>query len=90
MVLAHILVEQINDLTGRNVFFRFGDQLFRKCRVFLDFLSMDGDEVSHATMCPTVQCLSCWCPRDQLDVTKEVFSMRDMQEVYKKVASEQK
>ena len=52
-----ILVQQINELTGRDVFLRFGDQQFRRSRVFLDFLSMDGDEVSHATMCPTVQCL---------------------------------
>ena len=59
-----ILVQQINELTGRDVFLRFGDQQFRRSRVFLDFLSMDGDEVSHATMCPTVQCPSCWCPRD--------------------------
>ena len=85
-----ILVEQINALTENNIFFRFGDQLYRECRVFLDFLSMDGDEVSHATMCPTVQCPSCWCPRNQLDDTEESFPPRDTQEVYKEVASERK
>ena len=68
-----ILVEQINDLCWRDVFLRFGDQLFRRCRVFLDFLSMDGDEVSHATMCPTVQCPSCWCPREQLHDTDKIW-----------------
>ncbi len=33
-----ILAEQINDLTGRDVHFRFGDQKYRRSRVFLDFL----------------------------------------------------
>jgi hypothetical protein len=37
-----ILVQQINELTGRDVFLRFGDQHFRRSRVFLVFLSMDG------------------------------------------------
>ena len=85
-----ILVDQINDLTGRDVILRFGDQQFRRSRVFLDFLSMDGDEVSHATMCPTVQCPSCWCPRDLLDGTDENFPLRDTQEVYEETASERK
>jgi hypothetical protein len=58
--------------------------------VFLDFLSMDGDEVSHATMCPTVQCPSCWCPREQLNDTDEVFPLRDTQEVYEETAAERK
>ena len=82
-----ILVEQINALTEQNILFRFGDQMYRECRVFLDFLSMDGDEVSHATMCPTVQCPSCLCPRNQLDDTEESFPMRNTQEIYKEVAS---
>ena len=85
-----ILVDQINDLTGRDVFLRFGDQKFRNSRVFLDFLSMDGDEVSNATMCPTVQCPSCWCPRDKLDDTDEVFPVRVTQEVYEETCSERK
>ncbi len=42
-------------------------------RVSRFYLSMDKDEVSHATMCPTVQCPSCWCPHDQLDDTDEVY-----------------
>ena len=54
--LSHLLaslVQQINDLSGRDIHFRFGDHLYRRSRVFLDFLCMDGDEVSSATMCPT-------------------------------------
>lgn len=85
-----ILVQQINELTGRDVFLRFGDQQFRRSRVFLDFLSMDGDEVSHATMCPTVQCPSCWCPRDQLDCTDDVYPLRNTQDVYEETAAERK
>ena len=73
-----------------DILVRFGDQQFWRSRVFLDFLSMDGDEVSHATMCPTVQCPSCWCPSDQLDGTDEVFQLRDTQEVYEETASERK
>ena len=58
--------------------------------MFLDFLSMDGDEVSNATMCPTVQCPSCWCPRDKLDDTDEVFPLCDTQKVYDETVSELK
>ena len=61
-----ILVQQINDLSGRDIHFRFGDHLYRRSRVFLDFLCMDGDEVSSATMCPTTQCTTCWCPKARL------------------------
>ena len=42
---------------------------------------MDGDEVSTATMCPTTQCTTCWCPRDLLDLTKDTFPFRDTVEV---------
>ncbi len=62
-------VEQINDVTGRDIHIRYTDKLVRRSRVFMDFLSMDGDEVSTATMCSTTQCASCWCPRDQLQDT---------------------
>ena len=39
--------------------------------VLLDFLCMDGDEVTTATMCPTTQCTTCSCPQDLLDSTKD-------------------
>ncbi len=32
-------------------------------------------------MCPTTQCTTCWCPRDQLQDTDQVFQFRDTQEV---------
>jgi hypothetical protein len=48
----------------------------RRSRVFMDFLSMDCDEVSTATMCPTTQCASCWCPREQLHDSDHVFPFR--------------
>ena len=83
-----ILATQINDLTGRDMHFRFGDHQYRRSRVFLDFLSMDGDEVSTATMCPTTQCTSCWCPKQQLSDPDVVFPFRDTQEVGEKVAQE--
>ena len=47
-------------------------------------------EVSHATMCPTVQCPSCWCPRDQVHDTDQVFPLLDTQEVYEETAAESK
>jgi hypothetical protein len=59
--------------------------VFTVASEFLDFL-----EVSHATMCLTVQCPACWCPRDQLDDTNQVFPLRDTQEVYEDTASERK
>ncbi len=51
-----ILVAQINDLTCRDIHIRYADKMVRHPRVFMDFLSMDGDEVSTATLCPTTQC----------------------------------
>jgi hypothetical protein len=35
-----ILAQEINDLTGRDIYFRFGDHKYRRSRVFLDFLCM--------------------------------------------------
>ncbi len=49
------------------------DQLYWRSRVFLDFLCMDGDRVSNATMCPTTQCTTCWCPKAQLSDPDTVF-----------------
>jgi hypothetical protein len=46
-----ILAQQINDLIGRAMFFRFGDQKYRRSRVFLDF------DVWTGTRCPTKQCV---------------------------------
>ena len=85
-----ILAQQINDLTGRDIFLRFGDQKYRRSRVFVDFLCMDGDEVSNATMCPTTRCTSCWCPKLQMSDTDIVFPYRDTDEVRDKVAAERK
>ena len=83
-----ILVQQINDLTGRDIYIRYADKMVRRSRVFVDFLSMDGDEVSTATMCPTTQCTTCWCPRDQLQDTDQVFGFRDTQEIRAELETE--
>jgi hypothetical protein len=32
-------------------------------------------------LCPTTQCTSCWCPRDQLHDTDQVFPFRDIQSI---------
>ena len=61
----------------------------QRSRVFMDFLSMDGDEVSTATMCPTTQCASCWCPREQLHDSDHVFPFRDTQEIRAELETEQ-
>ncbi len=63
--------------------------LVRHSRVFMDFLSMDGDEVSTATMCPTKQHTSCWCPRDQLQDNDQVFPFRDTQLICSELETEQ-
>ena len=83
-----ILSTKINDLVGRDVYIRFADNMTRRSRVFLDFLCMDGDEVSTATMCPTTQCTTCWCPRDLLDSTKDTFPFRDTVEVCSELQAE--
>ena len=76
-----ILVAQINDLTGRDIHIRYADKMVRRSSVLMDFLSMDGDEVSTATMCPTTQCASGWCPREQLQDSDHVFPFKDTQEI---------
>ncbi len=80
--------QQINDLTGRDIHIRYADKMVRRSRVFMDFLSMDGDEVSTATMCPTTQCPSCWCPREQLQDSDHVFPFRDTQEIRAELETE--
>jgi hypothetical protein len=75
-----ILVQQINYLSGQDIHFWFWYQLYWRSRhasrVFLDFLCMDGNEVSNATMCPTTQCTTCWCPKAQLSDADAVFPFR--------------
>ncbi len=83
-----ILVAQINDLTGRDIHIRYADKLVQHSHVFMDFLSMDGDEVSTATMCPTTQWASCWCPREQLHDSDQVFPFRDTQEIRAELETE--
>ncbi len=83
-----ILVQQINDLNGRDIHIRYANKLVRRSRVFMDFLSMDGDEVSTATMCPTTQCTSCWCPRDLLHDTDQVFPFRGTQSIRAELETE--
>ena len=83
-----ILVEQINDWTGRDIHIRYADILVQRSRVFMDFLSMDCDEVSKITICPTTQCASCWCPRDQLHDSDHVFPFRDTQEIRTELETE--
>ncbi len=78
----------INDLTGRDIHILYADKLVRRSRVFIDFLSMDCDEVSTITMCPTTQCASCWCPRDQLHDTDQVFPFRDTQKIRAELQTE--
>ena len=46
----NIISTKINELVGRDVYIKFADNMTRRSRVFLDFLCMDGDEVSTATM----------------------------------------
>ncbi len=60
----------------------------RCSRVFMDFLSMNCDEVSTATMCPTTQCASCWCPREQLHDSDHVFFFSDTQEIRAELETE--
>ena len=49
---------------------------------------MDGDEVSAATMCPTTQCTTCWCSRDQLQDTDQVFGFRDTKKIRAELETE--
>ncbi len=69
---------------------RFEDHLYLCSRVFLDFLCMDGDEVSNATMCLTTQCTTCWCPDAQSSDPDAVFPFRNTEEVRVKVAEERR
>jgi hypothetical protein len=68
----------------------FADQKYRRSRVFLDYLCMDWDEVSDATMCPATQCTTCWCPKDKLSDTDVVFPFSNTEEVREKVSEERR
>ncbi len=88
-----ILAEQINDLTGRDMHFWFGDNKYRRSRVFLDFLiflCMDGAEVSNAIMFPTSQYTTCWCPKEHLSDLDDVYQLRDTADIRERVAEERK
>jgi hypothetical protein len=52
------------------------------------FLSMDSDEVSTATVSPTTQCASCWCPSEQVHDSDHVFPFRDTQEIRAELETE--
>ena len=74
---------------------RAGDSVHKVCRqydtpfpCFPGFFCVDGDEVSTATMCPTTQCTTCWCPRDSLVSTKDTFPFRDTVEVCSELEAE--
>ncbi len=85
-----ILAEKINNLTGRDMHFWFGDHKYRRSRVFLDFLCMDGDEVSNAIMCPTTQYTTGWCPKEHLSHLDDVYQLRDTADIRERVAQERK
>jgi hypothetical protein len=48
------------------------------------------DEVSNATMCPTTQCTTCWCPKARLSDPDVVYPFRDTQDIRERVAEERK
>ncbi len=79
-----ILWEQINDLTVHDMHFLFGDQKYQDSSVFLDFLCMDGNKVSNATMCPTRQCMTCWSPEERFSDQDVVYAFRDTIDIREK------
>jgi hypothetical protein len=68
------------------------NQRYRRSRVFLDFLCMNGDEESDATICPAIQCTtsSCWCPKEHLSDQDVVNPCRDTADIRERVAEERK
>jgi hypothetical protein len=56
----------------------------------MDFLCMDGDEESNATICPTTQCTTCWCPKERLSDLVVVYPFRDTQDIRERVSEERK
>ncbi len=85
-----IPVQQINDITDSDIYIRYENDHVRQSIVFQDFLSMDGEEVSTAIMCPTTQCMTCWCPSDESDATVKVYLFQYTQEVHDEVELERK
>jgi hypothetical protein len=60
--------------------------IIHQVHVFLDFLCMDRDEVSNATMCPTPQCTTCWCPKEHLSDPNVVYPFRETADIRERVA----
>ena len=52
------------------------------------FMCMDGDEVANATMCPTTQCTTCWCPKGELSDPDVIYLFRNTDEVRDDLAKE--
>jgi hypothetical protein len=46
-------------------------------RCFWHFLSMDGLEIAATTMCSTLDCPVCECPKDELDRTDKLYPLRN-------------
>ena len=54
----------------------------RRCRAYLDSLSMDGAEVAINCLCSARSCATCWCPDSELaDGHSEECEYRRMAEV---------
>lgn len=65
-----IVVAKLNAFCSEDHTFVWADNKARLTRPFLHFLLTDGLEASVNSMCPTTNCLSCWCPANELDNTE--------------------
>jgi hypothetical protein len=73
-----ILVEKINAFCSEDQTLVWADNKARVTRAFMHFLLTDGLEASVNSLCPTTNCLSCWCPADRLDDTEVKLSSHDI------------
>ena len=71
------VIAQINTLCSEDKYFRFADRKVRLGRCFWHFLSMDGLEIAATTMCSTLDCPVCECPKNELDRTDKLYPLRN-------------
>ena len=79
--LTDHVVDAINEFCSQDVHIRFGDKKVYRCRAFLDRLSMDGAEVAAACLGNTRNCLTCWCPKNQLADTDRCHPLRKVSDL---------
>jgi hypothetical protein len=82
--MAHIVAD-VNELCLIDRHYCSADKIVQCSPGFWHFLSLDGAVISAATLCGTDKCLTCECPKSELDNTAKQFPFLKTSEIKKQV-----